>query len=698
MKESDSPKPRATDGESGLDDIEFEPKSVMTGLVFGGLFLLVLELLWTVTTGGPAAAELPTWKYVVGVGAMTLGIWLVHAVPFWGLYELGRRFVARTVVLLPGFAAIFGVSWQQTVVQGDGIGAHPYFPVIRNAFLIGVPLVCAVVVWSFLTPKIPALYRKLMAGVFVVVATVFNLTVLLDYQAFHGHLAVFNTAIFVGLLLPVVDDRRLQRTAVAVATGLVVALGISVTDHEDVRTNVQRFAHLPASISAGMPAGDLVRVEPDKIFTVEKASSEDLAEYYEVFFEDTAKFESSPPRGDNVLFVVLESVRADYWAEPELTPKFHDWKEHGVYIPDAIANYPATPLAYGAMFAAQPPSVLAQTPYWGDNRLFDGIEAEFDELFFTQPDISWFEHTAITDFFLPDDATVNAHPEGPDGLAYLRDELSELDGDDSFFSWVHLYEPHDPYEAREPWVDGATDDRSAYRSEIAYTDHHLGEFMNWFFDQDFADDTLVILIADHGQGMGEEVLGEPFWGHHVHVHNVVSRVPMFVAGPGFPEATRDDELHTMQLDVMPTIYDFTGQAMPGELMPQGNSVYRLLEDRPVRPLVTEAFSIRGHQFFEFVAGTQQGQDLDELRREFHEISTDGHGYSPKIGLQHGDYKLVHDRLLDSNYLYNVADDPDESYDLYREVPDEAEVMVDRLEQWNILQGEIVRRLDAVMKQ
>ena len=682
---------------SDTEPSERQPAGVvLSALVVGGLFLLLLEIGWNLGHRRFELVELPAPSYLAALTAMTIGMWLIHALPVWGLYRAGRRWVAKSTIILPGFAAIFGVSWQQTVIQGDGIGAHPLFPVIRVAFLIGVPLICAALIWAFITPRIPKLYRQIAAAIFVLVGVVFNLLILVDYQAFHGHLAAFNAAIIVGLMRPLWNRDGLRYAAVAVGLAVVVCMAAIIPSHEDHRTHVQRFGHLSASLSAGLPVGSVLRVEPDKIFDVERASHQELDEYFDVFFGDTSKFEESKPQGDNVVLVVLESVRSDYWDDPELTPEFHDWKQQGVYFPNAVANYPATPLAYGAIFTAQPPSVLAQTPYWGDHRLFDGVEDQFDELIFSRPDISWFEHTAITDFFLPREHPVNAHEHGPDGLDYLRRNISDLDDGDRFFSWVHLYEPHDPYEPREPWAEDGADDHDAYRSEIAYTDHHLGEFMDWFYEQPVAEDTLVIVVSDHGQGMGEEIMGEPFWGHHVHVHNVVSTIPMFVAGPGLPGDTRQQESPAMQLDVMPTIYDFTGNAMPAELMPQGNSMYHLIEDEPTRPLVTEAFSIRGHQFFEFVAGTQQGEDLDELRRQFHEISTDGHGYSPKLAIQHGDYKLIRDRLLETDWMYNIADDPEERRDLIDDNPDKTRQMLNRLEQWNTLQGEIVRRLDAVL--
>ncbi|MFW6053527.1 MAG: sulfatase-like hydrolase/transferase, partial [Persicimonas sp.] len=395
--------------------------------------------------------------------------------------------------------------------------------------------------------------------------------------------------------------------------------------------------------------------------------------------------------GENVLLIVLESTRADYWAEPELAPNFHRWKERGLYFPRAVAQYPATPLAYGAMFASQPPTVLAQSPYWSDNRLFDYARPKFDDLILTRPKNRWFDHNAITDFFMPSDIAPYGHKDGQDGLEYARGRLEMLDDDESFFGWVHLYEPHAPYDARPDFAHGGGK-RAAYRSEIAWLDDRLGSFMDWFYDSRWAEDTMVIVVGDHGEGMGDEVFGEPFWGHHVHVHEVVNRVPLFVSGPSLPEGAEEDEVQVSQLDVMPTIFDFVGLDMPRQSLAQGSSVYGLIDERPTRPIVTEAFSIRGTKFFNFVERAAGG-DRDEIAEAFHKISTEGSRYAPKIALQYGPHKLVYDRMLRRYWLYDTERDPMEKNDLSEERPELLETMKARLDDWALAQNWAIDQLN-----
>jgi len=149
----------------------------------------------------------------------------------------------------------------------------------------------------------------------------------------------------------------------------------------------------------------------------------------------------------------------------------------------------------------------------------------------------------------------------------LREGIAKA-GEQRFFGWVHLYEPHDPYHPR-PKYGPQSGPAAAYTSEIAYIDDQLGTFMEWFCEQPVASETLVIIIADHGEGINDETDGAPFWGHHVHVHNILSTVPAYFSGPGLPRDSTRLRLDMSQIDVMPTILDFVGAKPAATRHPQG---------------------------------------------------------------------------------------------------------------------------------
>jgi choline-sulfatase len=99
-----------------------------------------------------------------------------------------------------------------------------------------------------------------------------------------------------------------------------------------------------------------------------------------------------------------------------------------------------------------------------------------------------------------------------------------------FFFWLHLYDPHSPYDPPEPY-------RSEYQGhlydgEIAYADHELGRVIAWLKQNKIYDSSLILFVSDHGESLGEH-------GEHEHgffVYNATVHVPLIVkppAGSGF---------------------------------------------------------------------------------------------------------------------------------------------------------------------
>jgi hypothetical protein len=641
--------------------------------------------------GGISLFDVSPAIYTAAVFSLSLAVVAIHVVVMVVLGQLGERFSPQPSWSWLVIAALLGLSWQDTIMHGDGIRSHPLFVQIRIAAIVLAPAALAAFVWVVgFWERIPLAYRRAVSAVVALGGSVFLFTMLPSYKPFHGHLAVFVVGCATWALWPVLDRRSVRVGAISLVAAAVVAGGVMWPQRMSVQPQAQHFSHLTASLLDGMPLTTLLRVKPESMAASDEKLSQEQRELLE---QITGPPSPSQPRvrGKNVLLVVLESTRADYWSEPALTPKFHQWKKQGLYAPSAIAQYPATPLAYGAMFSAQPPSVLSQSPYWGKNRLFDYLRPKFDDVILSRPRISWFEHNAITDFFVPQDIAPFAHKNSEDGLEYVRGRLEMLDPDQSYFGWVHLYEPHAGYEAREGFMKGSGK-RAKYRSEIGWIDSKLGAFMDWFYESPYAKDTLLVVIGDHGEAMGEKILGKSYWGHHVHVHNSVNRVPLYVSGPGLPKDEQETDVQITQLDLMPTIFDFLGVQLPADALAQGRSVYELLENRPLRPIITEAFSIRGTEFFNFVKNVRS-ESPENIRKRFHEISTKGSRYSPKIGLQYGDHKLVYDRTLRRYWLYNTAKDPAEQHNLAKEKPEVLEQMKQRLNDWQVVQAWVVDRLN-----
>ena len=71
-----------------------------------------------------------------------------------------------------------------------------------------------------------------------------------------------------------------------------------------------------------------------------------------------------------------------------------------------------------------------------------------------------------------------------------------------------------------------------YDEEVVFTDRHIGRLLDALEERGIADDTIVVLTSDHGEGLdAHEDHGHLF--HGPTLYDEVIRVPLIVRGPGF---------------------------------------------------------------------------------------------------------------------------------------------------------------------
>jgi arylsulfatase A-like enzyme/Flp pilus assembly protein TadD len=136
---------------------------------------------------------------------------------------------------------------------------------------------------------------------------------------------------------------------------------------------------------------------------------------------------------------------------------------------------------------------------------------------------------------------LNAHPAGP------------------HFVWVHLYDPHDPYEPPPPYSEIYKG--RLYDGEIAYADSALGHFLAYLKKQGWYESSLIVVVGDHGEGLGE---------HHEDTHGIflydsTAHVPLLVKLPEQREAGRTVKAQVRTTDVMPSILEVLGVLAPARL-------------------------------------------------------------------------------------------------------------------------------------
>ena len=368
-----------------------------------------------------------------------------------------------------------------------------------------------------------------------------------------------------------------------------------------------------------------------------------------------------PPRrvAPNVILITIDTVRADhlgcYGATDMKTPTLDALAGDGVVFERAISQVPLTWPSHAAIltgtypfqngvqdFTGQPldprfrsvAQIFKQQGYatgavvsafvldrsWGLARGFDFYDDAFSAEAFLHKDIGLVDRKA-------GESVTHA-------ISWLQKPARR-----PFFFWLHLYDPHSPYDPPEPF-------RTQYRShpydgEIAYADHELGRLIAWLKQNRLYDRTAIVVLSDHGESLGEHGEKE----HGFFVYNSTIHIPLIVkppAGSGFRPGRVTAPVETVA--VAPTLTRLAG--MKDEIQKQF-PYPGLLEDKSEDAAYSETF----YAFSSF-------------------------GWSPLHALQTSRYHYIE---APTRELYDVIADPQEKNNLAPQQTATVAVLDDKLQ-------------------
>ncbi|MGO9273379.1 MAG: sulfatase-like hydrolase/transferase [Terriglobia bacterium] len=188
------------------------------------------------------------------------------------------------------------------------------------------------------------------------------------------------------------------------------------------------------------------------------------------------------------------------------------------------------------------------------------------------------------------------------------------------FVWVHLYDPHHPYTPPEPFLSRYR--ASPYDGEIAFADAQVGRLLTYLRESGFYQTSVIGLMADHGEGLGEH--GEKT--HGFFVYNSTLHVPLLIKIPGIQPRAIESEASLV--DVMPTLLEALGIPIPANV--QGRSLLREIQGQShlagASLLYSETYLPLLHFGWSPLRGLQsQGvKYIDAPRPELYDTHTDPH--------------------------------------------------------------------------
>ncbi len=369
--------------------------------------------------------------------------------------------------------------------------------------------------------------------------------------------------------------------------------------------------------------------------------------------------EAAALEGFNVLLITVDTLRADvlgaYGDDHGTTPRLDELASGGVRFASAFAHATMTLPSHASILTGEYPFRHGVRDN-GAFRLADSrvtlAEVLHDAGYATGAFVGAFVLDArfglgqgfdhYDDYYGDNDQADDFHfveRRADQVLAPAATWVEEQDG--RWFAWVHLFDPHVPYAAPDPFAARFSSD--PYRGEVAYIDQALGGFLDNLAANGTLENTLIVFTADHGESLGEH--GEQT--HGVFAYNATLRVPMIMAAgaalePGVIAAP------VGHVDIVPSVLELLGLDIPAGAQGKsllGDSSGPAANVDSSRP-ATKAGAARrpgGALYFEALNGYLT-QNL-----------------APLTGIVEGDYKFIE---LPIPELYNLADDPAEQHNLY----------------------------------
>lgn len=194
--------------------------------------------------------------------------------------------------------------------------------------------------------------------------------------------------------------------------------------------------------------------------------------------------------------------------------------------------------------------------------------------------------------------------------------------EDRFFAWIHLYDPHTPYDPPEPFKSHYQGRRfGLYDGEIAYVDNLIDEFLEFMQNEGLLEKTIIIFTADHGESLGEHKES----AHGFFIYEAVLHIPLIIR---FPQNSRLQSRVILEpaqnIDLMPTILELVNLPIPSSV--QGRSLLPLIAGKKGKtvPAYSETFYPRYHFGWSELRSLRQGnlKFIEAPKPELYDLSLD----------------------------------------------------------------------------
>jgi arylsulfatase A len=252
---------------------------------------------------------------------------------------------------------------------------------------------------------------------------------------------------------------------------------------------------------------------------------------------------------------------------------------------------------------------------------------------------------------------------------YTKEALNFIDesGGAPFFLYLAHTFPHQPLYASERFEKQSM--AGLYGDVVEEIDWSVGEIEKHLREKGLADNTLIVFTSDNGPWYE----GSPgsFRGRKGQSYEGGFRAPFIVKWPGRIPANRTSTIPIMNLDLYPTFFHLAGVSLPGDRIIDGKNIFDIFSGRQQNPPHEAIYFYH----YDLLEGIRMGQwkYFDKINRYVWPIAMDAAPVPEALG----------GRQMGSRWplLYDLKNDPGESYNVINTYPDIAAELKAAMETW-----------------
>ena len=188
-----------------------------------------------------------------------------------------------------------------------------------------------------------------------------------------------------------------------------------------------------------------------------------------------------------------------------------------------------------------------------------------------------------------------------------------------FFTWIHLFDPHDPYDPPEPFKSLYA--KAPYDGEVAFVDKLIGDMVAFLEAKSLLQNTVIMFTSDHGEALGEHLENT----HGFFLYEPSLHVPLIIRSVDPAQRGKIVDLQVRSIDIAPTILQLLGFQRPSSM--QGSDLLSLsLGAKPKNQRVSysESYYARSHFGWSELKAISDGRFkfIDAPKPELYDLRAD----------------------------------------------------------------------------